>query len=63
MTSRKRVRVDLGRNTVLAFAIACLTALEIVALVEGVDGQLFATVISAIGAMVGYLFGVKTEKK
>jgi len=63
MGTKTKVKLDAGKNLVLVIAILCLTILEIVALLMRVDGQLFATVISAIGAMVGYLFGKGTEKK
>jgi hypothetical protein len=35
-------------------AIVCLTALEITALLMGIDGALFSTVIATIAALAGY---------
>jgi hypothetical protein len=37
------------------FAIGCMTLLECAALIAGIDGQLFASVIAAIGVMAGYV--------
>jgi len=43
-------------------AIACLTTLEIVALVQGVDGALFGIVIAAIAGLGGYVMGGQDNK-
>lgn len=37
------------------FAIGCMTVLECSALIAGIDGQLFATVIAGIGVLAGYV--------
>lgn len=49
-----------GIHVVIA-AIAAITVLEIIALLKGIDGQLFATTIGAIAALVGYLFGAHKQ--
>ena len=41
--------------------IVFLFVLEIFALSKGIDGQMFATVISAITGVTGYAFGKKTS--
>ena len=47
----------MNEKTVIAlFAMGCLTLLEIFALYKGVDGQIFATVISALSGIVGYAY-------
>ena len=35
----------------------CITLLEIMAILQGVDGQLFATVISILAGLCGYHVG------
>ena len=37
-------------------AIICLTALEAIALLKGIDGQVFASVIGLIAALAGYSY-------
>lgn len=51
-----------GKVAVVVVAIVCITLLEVVALLKGIDGQLFASVIAGITALVGYLFGQMTQK-
>lgn len=46
-----------GKLLVVVIAICCVTLLEAIALIKGVDGQLFATVVAAISGMIGFLFG------
>ena len=46
----------------LVWGISCLTILEIVAMCFGINGQLFATVISAVVGLCGYAFGKKEEE-
>jgi len=52
-----------SREFVLLIAICCITLLEAIALLRGIDGQLFATCVGAISAMVGYLFGVTLNER
>jgi len=40
-------------------AIISIVALEIIALLKGIDGQIFATVISIIAGLGGYTIGRK----
>jgi len=42
-------------------AMGCLTALEMTALITGLDGQLFTVVIAAIAGIGGYTIADKTE--
>lgn len=44
-------------NIVAIVAILALALVEIVALIRGLDGQLFLTSIGAIFGIVGYSFG------
>jgi len=48
---------------VLITAIVCISLLEAMALWKGIDGQLFASVIAGITALVGYMFGKSSEVK
>ena len=51
--------VELSDKTVIAAAgIICLTILEVAAIMKGLDGTLFASVISGITLIVGYVYGV-----
>lgn len=43
------------------FAIGCLTVIESIALLKGVDGALFAVVIAAIAGLGGYTIGRKEK--
>jgi len=49
-----------AKNKVVAVlvAIVSITLLETIALLKGIDGQLFATAMATIAALVGYLFGL-----
>jgi hypothetical protein len=38
-------------------AVVCITFLEALALLKGIDGQVFSIAVGAIAALVGYLFG------
>jgi len=46
-------------SVVAVVGILSLTAIEIVALLKGFDGQLFLTSVGAIFGIVGYVFGRK----
>jgi hypothetical protein len=48
-------------NTLIA--ISALAILEILALMKGIDGQLFATVISLIAGLGGYELGKRKKKR
>lgn len=43
-------------------SMSCLTVLESIALLTGVDGVIFVTVIGAIAGLGGYLIGKKEEE-
>lgn len=47
-------KLDRGRLTVSLFAIACITLLEAIALLKGIDGQVFALTLAAIAGISGY---------
>jgi len=38
-------------------AMVCITALEIVALLKGIDGALLSTVIAVLAGLAGYKYG------
>ena len=40
-------------------AMACLTTLEMTALIMGVDGAVFAVVVAAVAGLGGYTIGKK----
>lgn len=44
-------------TVLLAFAIGCIAALEVVALCNGIDGALLTTAIGAIVAIPAYVYG------
>ena len=48
--------------TVAMFGVGCLTALEITALMVGVDGQFFSLVVGAIGTIIGGVIGYTKAK-
>jgi hypothetical protein len=41
-------------NYVVALAICCLTTLEVVALLKGIDGSLFGLIVATIAGLAGY---------
>jgi hypothetical protein len=41
-------------NYVVALAICCLTMLEVVALLKGIDGSLFGLIVATIAGLAGY---------
>jgi len=43
-------------------AMVCITALEIVALLKGIDGALLSTVIAVLAGLAGYKFGKVQEE-
>jgi len=43
-------------------AIISIVILEIVALIQGIDGQIFATVISVLAGLGGYTVGRKVSE-
>ena len=47
----------------VAVGMICVTFLEVWAIEKGLDGTLFATVIGAILALVGLVFGIKISAK
>ena len=44
-------------------AMSCITALEVVALLKGVDGAVFGFVIAALAGLGGYEIKVLKDKK
>lgn len=42
------------KTIIVLTAIACVTALECVALSQGIDGAAFASVLVVIGGLAGY---------
>lgn len=47
----------------IIIAIACITILESIALMKGVDGAIFGIAIAAISGLVGYQVKSQREKK
>jgi len=47
------------KTLITIIAIISIVILEIVALLKGIDGQIFATVISVIAGLGGYTVGRK----
>jgi len=47
------------RTFLTVIAMICITILEIMAVLRGIDGQLFATVISILAGLGGYHIGRK----
>ena len=41
---------------------SCITILEVFAMLQGIDGQLFSTAIASIVGLFGYALGKKEEK-
>jgi len=50
-------------NPTVIVAILCITALEVVALAQGVDGAVFGVVIAAIAGLGGYEIKVLRDKR
>jgi len=42
-------------------AMICITVLEVVALLKGIDGALLSTVIAVLSGLAGYRFGKMQE--
>ncbi|RLG53783.1 MAG: hypothetical protein DRN95_09210 [Candidatus Hydrothermarchaeota archaeon] len=42
-----------------SIAIICITILEIMAMLCGIDGQLFLSTLAALSGVIGYFFGKK----
>jgi len=53
--------VDVERLVKSVVAIACLTTLEMTALIMGVDGIVFSVVVGAIAGLGGYAVGKKAS--
>ena len=45
----------------VVFAVGCLTAIEITALLTGHNSVMFGGVVTAVGVLVGYMFGVRKK--
>ena len=50
------------KTLITIIAIISVVILEIVALIKGIDGQIFATVISVIAGLGGYTIGKKVSE-
>jgi len=50
------------KTLITIIAIISIVILEIVALIQGIDGQIFATVISIIAGLGGYTIGRKVSE-
>ena len=51
-----------GDNKVVVIvAMVCITALEAIALLKGIDGTLLSTVIAVLAGLVGYKYGRAQE--
>jgi len=42
-------------------AMVCITVLEIIALLKGIDGALLSTVIAVLAGLAGYKYGVRKD--
>jgi len=49
------------KTLITIIAIISIVILEIVALIKGIDGQIFATVISVLAGLGGYTVGKKVS--
>ena len=49
------------KTLITIIAIIGIVALEIIALLKGIDGQIFATVISVLAGLGGYTVGRKVS--
>ena len=49
-------------GTITIVAIICITVLEIIALLKGIDGSLLATVIATLAGLGGYTFAHAVKK-
>ena len=47
------------KNTIIAIGIISITTLQIVALINKIDGQIYITVVTALTGLLGYLIGKK----
>lgn len=54
---------DMSKMIVVIVGMLCLTALEIVAMFNQLDGTYFAAVVGAITTVVGFFFGLKIAQK
>jgi len=46
-----------GKVIACVVGVICITAMEITALLKGIDGHLFSTSLASVTGLVGYLFG------
>ena len=44
-------------------AILCITVLEGIALIQGVDGQIFSAVVGVIAGLGGYQYHARRQRK
>ena len=49
------------KTLITIIAIISIAVLEVIALLKGIDGQIFATVISIIAGLGGYTIGRKVS--
>ena len=49
------------KTLITIIAIISIVILEAIALIQGIDGQIFATVISVIAGLGGYTIGKKVS--
>jgi len=64
--SKKRAIIDFDELEVAVLGIVCIFLLEIIALIKGIDGTIFAAGISGIAGIVGWvakMFHYKTKSK
>lgn len=53
----------MSEKTIKALAaMLCLTTLETVALIKGIDGALFMPVVATIAGLGGYVIGHRNQK-
>ena len=51
-------------NTIkVLFAIAALTILEVCALLKGINGQVFATIVAVIAGLAGYTLSAAVKAR
>lgn len=55
----KRVRWE--SFIVTLTAILCITVLEVIALLKGIDGQVYSTVLAVLAGLGGYTIGRSTS--
>ena len=46
-----------------SLAIVCITILEAIAMLKGIDGHMFGTVVAAIAGLAGYYAGKRKKRK